>query len=90
LLLKSVPLLEAMVMQSNAALTAVFASVLVANAAALLGGKSFLVVINMVRANVTVNSAIRWHDGAPDSCRSRSRLAVALQISLDNFLTVAK
>jgi len=54
------PLLKAVVMQSNSTFVASFAGVFVANTTALLCGKLFLVMIQMITANIAADSAVCW------------------------------
>ena len=82
------PLLEAMVMQSDTALEAPLASVLVADSTSLLGCIWLLVVVQVVHSHIVVDTAVGGTNRSTNPSGSRSRLAVAFEVRLDDFTAI--
>ena len=78
------PLLKAVVMQSDSTLVAALPSVLVADTTALLCVIWFLVVVDAVTPDIAGDSGICWTNCAPDTASCRSGLTVALDTRLNN------
>lgn len=81
------PLLEAMVMQSDTALEAPLASVLVADSTSLLGCIWLLVVVH---PHIVADTAVGRKNRSANPSGSRSRLAVAFEVRLDDFTAITQ
>lgn len=84
------PLLEAMVMQSDTALEAPLASVLVADSTSLLGCIWLLVVVQVVHPHIVADTAVGRKNRSANPSGSRSTLAVAFEVRLDEFTAITQ
>jgi len=79
-----------MVMQSDTALEAPLASVLVADSTSLLGCIWLLVVVQVVHSHIVADTAVGGKNRSTNPSSSRSRLAVASEVRLDDFTAITQ
>lgn len=79
-----------MVMQSDTALKAPFVSVLMADSTSLLGCIWLLVVVQVVHSHIVADTAVGGKNRSTNPSSSRSRLAVASEVHLDDFTAISQ
>jgi len=87
---QTMPLLKAVVMETNAALLAAFACVFMTHTTALLRHQCFLVMVEMVSANIQTDATIAEQNRSSGTAAIGSRLAITCQVCSNNLSTIPK